>query len=410
MLDLDDLPLIDQHVHIFERESDQPTFDPLATFSLGGDWVDFLDSGGHKPTEQERNQLQVNQRQTMIYHEAMHAVAGYLGCEPNREAIIAARAGKAADYKAYVRGMYRDINLESNIVDLGHPKNVSLAEFEALTGVPAFGLLRIEPVIGEIWDQHDSLAGLEKAFEERLRKAAADPRIISLKTVIAYRTGLDLRPLASSSVSAAMDSLKQGPHAAGLFAKIHVPRSTRDDVKRVRDYLVWRALELSIELSLPFQIHTGMGDQDLDINTARPGLLAAVFRDEKLRHAKIILLHGAFPFYEEAAYLVNVFPNVYLDLSEFNPMIGPGVGRVITTILELAPFTKVVYSSDAFGSPELQWIAAKKGRQALSSALGAAVEAGNLSTSAARDAARLILADNVRRIYGLQAGKSQERR
>ena len=144
-----------------------------------------------------------------------------------------------------------------------------------------------------------------------------------------------------------------------------------------------------------------MGDQDLDIKTARPGLLAAVFRDEKLRHAKIILLHGAYPFYEEGAYLANVFPNVYLDLSEFNPMIGPGVCRVITTILELAPFTKVVYSSDAFGSPEVQWIAGKKGRAALSSCLGAAVDAGNLSRDAARTAARLILADNVRLIYGI---------
>ena len=401
MLELDDLPLIDQHVHIFEHDSDQPTFDPLATFSLGGDWVDFLDSGGHKPTDEERNQLQLNQRQTLIYHEAMHAVAGYLGCEPTRDAIIAARGAKSKDYKSYVRGMYRDINLESNILDLGHPKNVSVGEFEALTGAPAYGLFRIEPLIGELWDQHDGLAGLEKAFDEGLRKAASDPKIISLKTVIAYRTGIELKPLPSSEVSTAMDNLKRGPHTKGLFARIHVPRSTRDDVKRVRDYLVWRALELSIELGLPFQIHTGMGDQDLDINTARPGLLAAAFRDEKLRHAKIILLHGAFPFYEEAAYIVNVFPNVYLDLSEFNPMIGPGVGRVIATILELAPFTKVVYSSDAFGSPELQWIAAKKGRRALGEALGAAVDSGNLTTSAARDAARLILADNVRRIYGL---------
>lgn len=401
MLEIDDLPLIDQHVHIFNRESDQPDFDPLATFSLGGDWIDFLDSGGHTPTEHEKRQLQVNQQQTLIYHEAMHAIARYLGCEPSREAIIAARAEKAADYKSYVRGMYRDINLESNIVDLGNPKNVSLEEFEALTGVPAYGLFRIEPMIGEIWDQNDGLAGLDKAFEDRLRKVAADPKIISLKTVIAYRTGLDLQPLTSTEVSTAMDNLKRSEHSSGLFARIHVPRSTRDDVKRVRDYLLWRALELSIELNLPFQIHTGMGDQDLDIKTARPGLLAAVFRDEKLRHAKIILLHGAFPFYEEASYLANVFPNVYLDLSEFNPMIGPGVARVITDILELAPFTKVVYSSDAFGSPELQWIAGKKGRAAIASALGTAVDDGNLSKDAARHAARLILADNVRLIYGI---------
>jgi uncharacterized protein len=401
MLELDDLPLIDQHVHIFDRESDQPSFDPLATFSLGGDWIDFLDSGGHKPTEQERRQLQANQQQTMIYHEAMHAVALYLGCDPSREGIIAARAKKVGDYKSYVRGMYRDINLESNIVDLGNPKNVSLEEFETLTGVPAYGLFRIEPMIGEIWDQNDGLAGLENAFEERVRKVAADPKIISLKTVIAYRTGLEVLPLTAQEASRAVDNLKRSQHAQGLFARIHVPRSTRDDVKRVRDYLLWRALELSIELNLPFQIHTGMGDQDLDIKTARPGLLAAVFRDEKLRHAKIIMLHGAHPFYEEAAYLVNVFPNVYIDLSEFNPMIGPGVGRVIRTILELSPFTKVVYSSDAFGSPELQWIAAKKGRDALRSTLADAVDAGNLSKDAARHAARLILADNVRQIYGI---------
>lgn len=401
MLELDDLPLIDQHVHIFDRDSDRPDFDPLTTFSLGGDWVEFLESGGHLPTEQEKRQLKTNQQSTMVYHEAMHAIARHLGCEPSRDAIVTTRATKAADYKAYVRGMYRDINLESNIVDLGNPKNVSLEEFEALTGVPAYGLYRIEPMIGEIWDKHDSLESLDKAFDDRLRQVAADPKIISLKSVIAYRTGLELVPLSTQDVSRAMDNLKKSSHAQGLFARIHVPRATRDDVKRVRDHLLWRALELSIELGLPFQIHTGMGDQDLDIKTARPGLLASVFRDEKLRHARIIMLHGAHPFYEEAAYLANVFPNVYVDLSEFNPMIGPGVGRVIRTILELAPFTKVVYSSDAFGSPELQWIAAKKGREALSTTLGGAVDAGNLSRDAAREAARLILADNVRQIYGI---------
>ena len=399
MLELNDLPLIDQHVHIFKPESNQPDFDPLATFSLGGDWIEFLDSGGHKPTDQEKRQLAINQQQTMIYHEAMHALARYLGCEANREAIIAARAALVGDYQAYVRGMYRDINVESNIVDLGFPKHVDLEEFEGLTGVPAYGLFRIEILIGELWDLHDNLADLEKAFEERIRKVASDPRIIALKTVIAYRTGLDIQPLAAQEVSTAVDRLKRSPDSAGLLARIHAPRSTRDDVKRVRDYILWRALELSIELNLPFQIHAGMGDQDLDIKTARPGLLAAVFRDARLRHARIILLHGAYPFYEEGAYLATIFPNVYLDLSEFNPMIGPGVGRVITTILEQAPFTKVVYSSDTFGSPELQWIAGKKGRAALSSSLGAAVHAGNLSHDAARTAARLILADNARLIY-----------
>src|SRR5438093_92991 len=173
MLDFDDLPLIDQHVHVFDRDSDKPDFDPLTTFTLGGDWIQFLESGGHVPTDRERNQLRVNQQQMMTYHEAMHAVARYLGCEPTREAIIAARATRVTDYTAYVRGMYRDINLESNIVDLGYPKNVSLDHFEALTGVPAYGLFRIEPLIGQLWDQHDSLAALEKSFVEKMGEVAS---------------------------------------------------------------------------------------------------------------------------------------------------------------------------------------------------------------------------------------------
>jgi len=205
MLDFDDLPLIDQHVHVFDKDSDRPEFDPLTTFTLGGDWIQFLESGGHVPTDQERHQLRVNQQQTMTYHEAMHAIARYLGCEPSREAILAARATRVGDYETYVRDMYRDINLESNIVDLGYPKDVNLDDFEALTGVPAYGLFRIEPLIGQLFDQHDSLAGLEKAFVERMGEAAADRKIICFKSVIAYRTGLHLKPLGAAEVSRSFD-------------------------------------------------------------------------------------------------------------------------------------------------------------------------------------------------------------
>jgi hypothetical protein len=60
-----------------------------------------------------------------------------------------------------------------------------------------------------------------------------------------------------------------------------------------------------------------------------------------------------------------------------------------------------VFALRQFGSPELQWMAGKKGRAALRSCLGAAVDAGNLSQDAARTAARLILADNARSIYGI---------
>ena len=114
------------------------------------------------------------------------------------------------------------------------------------------------------------------------------------------------------------------------------------------------------------------------------------------------MLHGSYPFYEEAAYLANIFPNVYLDLSLFNPFIGlAGVTRVFRAVLELAPFTKLLYASDAYGSPELQWVAGRNARAGLTVVLDEAVAVGMLTAARAQEAARLICADNARTLYRL---------
>jgi len=179
------------------------------------------------------------------------------------------------------------------------------------------------------------------------------------------------------------------------------PREHVREAKTLRDHWLWRALELSIDLGLPFQIHTGMGDQDLDINTARPGLLAAVFRDTRLRHARIVLLHGAYPFHEEASYLVDVFPNVYLDLSEHNLFLGPRVADVLRRVVALAPFSKLLFGTDAYGSPDLQWIAARTTIDSLAVVLDELVSAGSLGIEDAMSAAERILAGNSRELYSL---------
>ena len=46
MVDLRDVPLIDEHVHIFAPDAARSGFDPLATFTLGGDDPGFLEADG----------------------------------------------------------------------------------------------------------------------------------------------------------------------------------------------------------------------------------------------------------------------------------------------------------------------------------------------------------------------------
>jgi uncharacterized protein len=399
-LDLRALPVIDDHVHVFGPEAGRPGFNPLETVSLGGSDPGFLETAGHALGVGERGHLARQRTSTLGYHHAVHALASILGCDATPAAVLAARDRECADFAGYVRRLYSDINLERSLIDVGLG-SISLDDFERLCGVPVRGVYRIENLLSALWDDHDDLDSFDSAFLDGLSSEAASSRHVALKSIIAYRTGLAVEPTDRNGAIRAFDSLKRSADAHGLMRKVHVSREKVRDAKALRDHWLWRALELSIELKLPFQIHAGMGDQDLDINTARPGLLAAVFRDARLRHARIVLLHGAYPFHEEAAYLVGVFPNVYLDLSEYSLFLGPGVADVLRRVMSLAPFNKLLFGTDAYGSPDLQWIAARATIDSLAAVLDEFVVAGSLGKEDAMSVAERVLAGNARELYSL---------
>jgi uncharacterized protein len=399
-LDLRGLPAVDDHVHVWDEEATKAGFDPLATVSLGGSDPEFLESGGHTVTDSERAALRRNLRDTLGYQHAVRALAGILDCEATPEAVLAARDRECANFAAFAKRLQTDISLEMALIDVGLG-SIDLDAFAQLSGVPCKGVFRIEPLLASLWDKHDRLESFDRAFVDELRREMGTGRHVALKSIIAYRTGLEVEAHDAPTVARAFDTLKRSPRADALIGRVHVEPDERPHVKVLRDHWLWRALEESIELDVPFQIHTGMGDQDIDISTARPGLLGAVFRDARLRHARIVLLHGAYPFHEEAAYLVNVFPNVYLDLSEHNLFLGPQVAGVLTPVFALAPFSKLLFGTDAYRSPDLQWIAARATIDAMAKVLDGFVREASLTEHAAMTAAGAILAGNARELYRL---------
>ena len=398
--DIRGLPLIDDHVHVWSEEAARPGFDPLATVSLGGSDPEFLETDGHSVDAPERERLHRQLTSTLGYSHAVHALARMLDCAPTAQAVLTARDAECASFSRYVERLYRDINLEMALIDVGLG-GADLDAFAGLSGIPCKGVFRIEPMLAALWPAHDSLDAFDRAFSDGLRAEVGTGRHVALKSIIAYRTGLAVDRPDGAAARRAFDQVKRAPDAGRAIASIKVAPELVPAVKRLRDHWLWQALDISIELGLPFQIHTGMGDQDLDINTARPGLLAPVFRDARLRHARIVLLHGAYPFHEEAAYLVDVFPNVYLDLSEHNLFLGPNVAHVLRAVFGLAPFSKLLFGTDAYRSPDLQWIAARATLDAMSMVLGELVDCGSMPEGTARDGAAAILAGNARELYGL---------
>jgi hypothetical protein len=68
----------------------------------------------------------------------------------------------------------------------------------------------------------------------------------------------------------------------------------------------------------------------------------------------------------------------------------------------MAPLSKVVYGSDGFNTPEINYTSAKLGKQALAQVLTDLVADGMIGESDAQEAGGMILAGNARELYGLQ--------
>ena len=75
------------------------------------------------------------------------------------------------------------------------------------------------------------------------------------------------------------------------------------------------------------------------------------------RGVDVLLLH-CYPFHRHAGYLAQVLPHVYFDVGLAVNHTGLGSAAVVAESLELAPFAKILFSSDAYGPAELHFLGA----------------------------------------------------
>ena len=112
-----------------------------------------------------------------------------------------------------------------------------------------------------------------------------------------------------------------------------------------------------------------------------------------------MLLH-CYPFHRGAGYLAQAYPHVYLDVGLAINYTGVRATAVVAESLELAPFGKLLFSSDAWGPPELHYLGALLWRRATARVLGGWVAAATGPRRRAPGRGE-VGAGNARRVYRL---------
>jgi predicted TIM-barrel fold metal-dependent hydrolase len=273
------------------------------------------------------------------------------------------------------------VGCEALLVDTGLAGDalLGLAELARISDAAAHEIVRLESLAEAVAESGVGASEFEAAFGEALRRRAADA--VAVKSIIAYRHGLDFDPRPPSSADVMRAA---GRWLAGGSARL-------DDQVLLR-HLVWEGLATG----LPLQLHTGFGDPDENLARSDPALLTDFLRACAAVGPPVLLLH-CYPYHRHAAYLASVFPHVYLDVGLAIPHVGRRSAAVLAETLELAPFHKLLYSSDAYGLAELYVLGAGLFREGLNAVLERLAITGT-------DHARIvgmIGSGNARRVYGL---------
>jgi predicted TIM-barrel fold metal-dependent hydrolase len=371
MPDLADLPLVDHHCHGVTREPlDRAAFEAqLCEASGPGRW--------HGSLFDSQVGFAVRRICAPLLDLPAHASA---------DDYLTRRAELGAD--EVNRRLVTSTGISEFLVDTGYLGDTvtSPDDLGRLAGATAHQIVRLETVAEQVITT-TTATGFADAYQDALASAAADA--VGLKSIAAYRVGLDLDPQRPDPQAVAA--------AAGRWqAELGDGRPARMADEVLTRFVFWAG----VDRGLPVQFHVGYGDADTDLHRCDPLLLTPLLRATADAGVPIMLLHN-YPFHRHAGYLAQVFDHVFVDVGLTMQGVGTRAREVLAELFELAPFGAVLFSTDAFGLAELYAVSTSLFRDALEHFLDDGLTNGSWSADDAERVARMVCSDNARRAYHL---------
>ncbi|KAK5069711.1 hypothetical protein LTS08_006647 [Lithohypha guttulata] len=408
-------PLIDNHAHnlLREEEADGNADHPFESIT----------------SEAQGHALQEHVQSTLAHIRGLRHLADLYDCPPSLQDIKAARYDFCIrDYNGLIRKCLAGTH--ALLLDDGLPQDhVHPVRWHDKYAPTVRRIARIEVVAAELLEQLAHAAGLlvpgvdtawsiEKSewfiqrfnimFRNQIKQLAADPLVVGFKSVVCYRSGLDVN-LASRNAFRPHQSLAE----TSLLTSFHHflreavgKHDYRVGQKDVNDFLVVATcdvLSMLVETegeTKPFQFHTGLGDTDIDLVKANPAFMQPLL--EAFPNVDFVILHSSWPYTREAGYLAANYANAWLDIGEVFPMLSrQGQEDVLRQALELTPASKILWSTDGHFFPETFYLANRQFREALQTVLGEMVCSKDVTTMQAINIAVDILFWNSNALYKL---------
>jgi predicted TIM-barrel fold metal-dependent hydrolase len=368
---LEGVPLVDHHCHGLVRgELDREEFEALLT-----------EADGPGPLHRSLFDTQVGL--------AVRSICAPLLDLPRFAGptdYLARRAELGADEVA--RRLLAVTGIARYLVDTGYLPDLltAPAELAAYTDASGHEIVRLEAVAEQIIgtvEPRDFANTVREALHARAQNA------VGFKSIAAYRTGLDLDPTRPSDAEVEVA-------AANWLSAARKEAVVRLVDRTLIRFLTWTALDLG----RPLQFHVGYGDADVNLRQCDPLLLTPLLRATAGLGVPVMLLHN-YPFHRSAGYLAQIFDHAFVDVSLALHNVGLRASVIVAELLELAPFGSVLFSSDAFGLPELYAVSTTLFRQAVTAFFDDGVARGFWPIAEAERLAGMIASGNARRAYDL---------
>ena len=360
-MNLSDIPVLDNHCHFFSTTYDRKPLHRGLSLSLNA-----------MPDDQLRHSL--------LYQNLLMGLSELLKSGTDEEMVLGARERAAAeDYKGWVERLFSEVDLRWLLVDIGLAKSeVGFTDFETLVPAKVRYVYRLESVVDDLWKDRVSAAEGRAEVRRKITEAASRLDIVAVKSIIGYRTGLEINP------------------------DLTVRETDGSGEASYRGLMFLEAADLCRELKIPFHVHAAFGESNLDLRTNNPLHLKPFLDSPAGRDVNLVLIHGGYPYTFEAGYLGAMYPNVYVDISEFIPFVPLGMRRGIEDIMSMCPLNKILYGSDGFDQPESHWYGAKMAKEILGEVIQGLVDRRKISPSYAEQASHGILYKNSLGLHGLQ--------